>query len=58
MARKKWSYRYKKNYKPRNVTTEWVDCTDKDKKKIERMIGHKLEFRQNKPPEPTPSMEE
>jgi hypothetical protein len=58
MPRKKWSYRYKKGMKPNNVTYEWIDCTAKDKEKIERMIGHKVEFRENKPPEPTPSMKE
>ena len=57
MPRKKWSYKYKREYRPRHVTKEWIDCTTKDKEKIERMIGHKVEFRENKPPEPTPSME-
>ena len=30
MARKKWSYRYKKGMKPSNVTYDWIDCTEKE----------------------------
>jgi hypothetical protein len=57
--RKKYSYRYKKGFAPSGHSNEWLQITTKQKANLEKMnVSKKLEFKENKPPEPTPSMED
>lgn len=57
--RKKYSYRYKKGFAPKGHSNEWLQITAKQKENLEKMnVSKKLEFKENKPPKPTPSMED
>tara|TARA_R100000655_G_scaffold109904_2_gene166269 strand:- start:147 stop:365 length:219 start_codon:yes stop_codon:yes gene_type:complete len=35
---------------------QWLKCTAEGKEKIEKMFPFQYEFKQEKPPEPTPNM--
>ena len=44
---------------PSGHSNEWLQITTKQKANLEKMnVSKKLEFKENKPPEPTPSMED
>lgn len=57
MAKKKYSYRKKKQYARTAKDYVWQPCTTKEKERLENgNVGYKFEFKENKPPEPTPNM--
>lgn len=50
----KWLYRAKN--RSRKAHNNWLPITDSERKRIEAQHPFKFEFKENKPPEPTPSM--
>ena len=56
MAKTKFEYRALNKHN--KVHKDWKSCTIKEREKIEMQFPKKFEFRENKPPEPTPSMVE
>ena len=57
MAKKtKWLYRTKPSKQRATTQNEWKPCTNAQREKLDRMRPNKYEFKENKPPEPTPNM--
>ncbi len=57
MAKKKYSYRKKKNYARTAKDYVWNLCSTKERERLESSdIGYKFEFKENKAPAPTPNM--
>lgn len=54
---KKTKYSYRAKNKSIKVHRDWRPCTVEEKDRIEKQYPYKFEFKENKPPEPTPSME-
>lgn len=51
-----WKYRIKKDFAHSKMSLEWQSCNDKAKSRIEKMYPKMYEFKEDKAPEPTPSM--
>lgn len=54
--KKKWLYKAKSPYI--KAHRDWKFCSIKEKERLEKQFPNIFEFKENKPPEPTPSMKE
>lgn len=54
MAKKKWLYKAKSPYI--KIHRDWLPCSIEEKKRLEKQHPQTFMFKENKPPEPTPSM--
>ena len=55
--RKKWAKRRTPNYRTKPEHSQWVDVTEKQKEKLEKLNAKAYEFKLNKEPELTPNSE-